>query len=228
MLTADTYTSVLLELLPLRVESAQHRRREDRACSCLAVAFADRVGTDRVVLSVSPSTVAVWRKGSTGFDLVHRQGLGGLRAVSFLQQAFGILSRSRRTITVDNLPIPAGRRHRLRLVFADHSSAVVVAPGRYNARQFVERVGRLRDDVELIALSALAGSDGMTPAELAERTGLRPATLDAVVTGSAGPGRVHVDPAGISLTVPGASTLVERANYVQELSRFVRRNPAHY
>lgn len=208
-----------LAALPVRTGAAEHRRRERGACTCQAVAFAKQVGTRRVTLSVSPSSFAA--SHSTAW----RTGLGHLRAIVVVQQAYGLLSRSHSTTNVDNLPIPEGWRHKLRLIFPDHSSVVLTAGARHNARLFVETFTRLHDDVDLRILGTLTGREPVALRALADEVNLPAPTLQNHLDKLASEGEVRLGSDGAELTSRGQHLLIVQVQHIAAMARFVQTDP---
>lgn len=222
VLPATPVGDTWLAAIPARIVAVDHRPRERGGCSCEAVAFADRVGRQRAMLTVSASSLAAWRGRRADVHLTHRIGLSRLRAVTVLQHAYGLLSRSHYTTNVDNLPIPGGLRHRLRMIFADRSSIVVTIAGIHNARLFVETFAGLRDDVQLRILGALAGREGLTVDALAEEVDLSASELGSPLAKLVDAGLVRRGPTSVELTDVGRAALAAQARYVVTMARFVQ------
>jgi hypothetical protein len=205
-----------LAALPVRVRAVEHRRRERGRCTCQAAAFAKQVGPGRVTISVSPSSFAV------SHGAAWRTGLGRLRGIVTVQQAYGLLSRSHFTTSVDNLPIPSGWRHNLRLVFADHSSVELIAGGRHNARLFVETFTRLHDNVDLRILGTLSGREPVAVHALADEVNLPVPTLQSHLGALAGCGAVHLGSDVAELTDRGRHLLATEVRHIAAMARFVQ------
>ena len=206
-------------MLPGRVARVVHRPRERESCTCLVFDAVPPEG-QRVVLGVATNELRVFDRDGR---LLGATPLGRTRSVVLVEQAYGLrtLFGSSYTVHADNMHIPTARRHRIRVIYGDHSYAEIVAPAHHNAPRFAEIFGRVRGDVRLRVLDALLSGEPEPIEWVADTLAIPFAALERHLPGMLADGLVDRFGTELALTMEGYLDLSHQIAYIATVSRIV-------
>lgn len=206
-------------MLPGRVDRVVHRPRERGPCTCLAFDAVPSEG-QRLVFGVATNELRVFDRDGRPLGATP---LGRTRSVVLVEQAYGLrtLFGSSYTVNADNMHIPTARRHRIRVIYGDHSYAEIVSPAYHNAARFGEVFGRVRGDVRLRVLDALLSGEPEPIEWVAETLAISLATLDRHLPGMVAEGLVDRVGTEVALTMEGYLDLSYQIAYIAAVSRIV-------
>jgi hypothetical protein len=206
-------------MLPGRVARVMHRPRERDVCTCLVFDAVPPEG-ERLTLGVATNELRVFDRDGRSLGATP---LGRTRSVVLVEQAYGLrtLFGSSYTVNADNMHIPTARRHRIRVIFGDHSYAEIVSPAHHNAPRFAEVFGRVRGDVRLRVLDALLSGEPEPVEWVAETLAIPLATLERHLPAMVAEGLVDRSGTEVALTMDGYLDLSYQIAYIAAVSRIV-------